>query len=177
MSIETVFVKVIVKPKNSVIKSKICDRYFLNIRTNKLEIGKKFYNKNKCSWFEPLDDDFFLLLDDTMYIEFMDDVSHIKDNYLSTCELMNEDYTHSGIKSDYIKVWEVVSKDFNKFLEDRKEIKKSLPYILNISVYSSYNSWDGDGDVYLNITDVIRFKGGKIEVNKLENIENNEYIN
>jgi len=160
---ETVFTKVVIKPKNSVIKRKNSSIPFYNITTGKIEIGSKWYIKDQhCSWFEPLGDDYFILKEDTMYIEFLDDISHVTDNYCSTTEMICEDIDYSDIKSDYHKVWAAIGKDFKKFLEERKETKKILPYIMNISVNSTYCSYAGDGDVYLNITDVIKFKNGDI---------------
>jgi len=160
---ETVFTKVIVRPKNSVIKRKNSAIPFYNITTGKVEIGSKWYIKDQhCSWFEPLGDNYFILKEDTMYIEFLDDISHVTDNYCSTTEMICDDIDYSDIKSDYHKVWSVIGKDFKKFLEERKGTKKILPYIMNISVNSTYCSYAGDGDVYLNITDVIKFKNGDI---------------
>jgi len=172
---ETVFTKVIVKPKNSVIKRKNTSMPFYNIETGKIEIGSKWYGKEHCSWFEPLGDDYFILKEDTMYIEFLDDVSHVADNYCSTVEMICEDIDYSDMRSDYSKVWSVLKEDFNKFLKERKETKKSLPYIMNISVHSTYCSYAGDGDLYLNITDVIKFKNGDISERYTIRDNKNEY--
>jgi hypothetical protein len=177
MSIETVFAKIIVKPKNSVIKTKNCGVVFYNINTNKTEIGYKLYSKEHCSWFEELNDDYLIVKEDTMYIDFIDDISHVKKGYCGTTEMLNEDYDYSGVRNDYSEVWNAVKSDFNEFLNERSETKKTLPYIMNILVHSTYCSYVGDGDVYLNITDIIRFKNGEVSNRVSLNKHKEEYFN
>ena len=159
MSIETVLAKVIVRPKNSVIKSKHVDSLFYNIRTGKVEAGSSWIKKEGCSWFSKLDDKFYVLNDDTMYIEFIDDVSNVKDGYCGTTEMLNEDLTFCGVRDEYHKVWEIVVDDFKKFFEERKKTKCSKSYLMGIEIISTYCSYAGDGDLYMHINSITKVTG------------------
>ncbi len=118
MSIElnTVFTKITVLLKNSVIREKSFDNLFYNIETGKVDYGSGY--KEKCSWFEHIEDDYYLVKDDTMYIKFIDDIAHPKKGYCSARELINEDLSYGEIRTDYHSVWEIVGPDFKDFLDE-----------------------------------------------------------
>lgn len=163
MSIETVLAKVVVKPKDSVINSEKVNinTIFYNISTGQTENGINYWPKKVCSWFEELDSEHYILLEDTMYIEFLNDVSNVKDGYLETTELFQEDYSYCGISNDYQSVWNSVKGEFEKFLKDRKHTESSINYLMNIRITSTYCSYAGDGDVYLNIDSLFKVESGK----------------
>jgi hypothetical protein len=163
MSIETVLAKIVVKPKDSVINLERVNinTIFYNISNGKTENGQCSYPKKICSWFEELDSEHYILLDDTMYIEFLNDVSNVKDGYLETCELFAEDYSYCGISKDYPTVWNSIKDEFEEFLKNRKYTEASINYLINIRITSTYCSYVGDGDVYLNIDSLFKVESGK----------------
>ena len=174
MSVDIVLSKITVLPKNSVVKSKVMNgNTFYNIRTNKIEDG--YYTKWRdgkfksihCSWFEELGNDYYVVTDDTMYINYISDVSQPRDGYCTAIEMLNEGLD-SSIKSDYEEVWKIVEPDFDKFLKERIFTKMSLPYLLDINVHSTYCSYAGDGDVYLNITAVSKVTGNVINKSEIK---------
>lgn len=169
MSIDsnTVFTKVTVLPKNSVIREKSFDNIFYNIETGKVAYGSGL-NKEKCSWFEHISDDYYLVKNDTMYIKFIDDVAHPEKGYCGACELIHEDLPYGEIKYDYVEVWKIIEPDFKEFLDERKYNKLTLPYLMNIQLHSTYCSWAGDGDVYLNIVGVIKVSGSSFKETKIK---------
>ncbi len=169
MSVECVLARVTVKPKNSVIKSNKCHNLFYNISSGKVEEGISY--KNNCSWFEEIDDKNTILNEDTMFIDFLYDVSNVKDGYCGTCEILNEDYSYAEFRHDYDEVWKIVKDDFKDFLEKRKDVYKSMTYLMDINVHSTYDSYAGDGDVYLNIVGVTKINGNKPEKTEIKSFE------
>jgi hypothetical protein len=163
MSIETVSARVVVKPKDSVIDLERVNinTIFYNISTGQTEDGINHWPKKVCNWFEELDSEHYILLEDTMYIEFLNDVSNVKDGYLEATELFQEDYSYCGISNDYPLVWDSVKGEFEKFLKDRKYTESSINYLMNIRITSTYCSYVGDGDVYLNIDSLFKVESGK----------------
>jgi len=176
MSIDsnTVFTKVTVLPKNSVIRENSFDNLFYNIETGKVAYGSGY--KEKCSWFEHIESDYYLVKDDTMYIKFIDDIAHPKKGYCSACELIHEDLDYGEIRCDYPAVWEIVAPDFKDFLDERKYSKLTLPYLMNINIHSTYCSYAGDGDVYLNIIGVIKVSGSSFKETKIAHKFDKYYI-
>jgi hypothetical protein len=172
MSDECVLAKVIVVPKNSVIKYSEGYNIFYNIETGQTQEGNS-YGK-QCSWFEELDKKNIMVTEDLMFIKFLHDVSNPKEGYCGTCEMLHEDYSYNEINQDYGNVWNIVKEDFSKFLLERKEVRKSMNYLMMIGIHSTYCSYAGDGDVYMSINDVIKVNGSSFTHNGIVRKDDSE---
>ena len=170
----TVFTKVVVLPKNSVIREDKLYNLFYNIESGEVAYGSGF--REKCSWFEHIEEDYYLVKSDTMYIKFIDDIAHPKKGYCGACELIQEDLDYGEMRYDYKSVWEIVAPDFKDFLDERKYNKSTLPYLMNINIHSTYCSYAGDGDVYLHIVGVIKVSGSSFKETKIKHEFDKFYI-
>lgn len=173
---ECVLTEVVVKPKNTVMKSKHAyNTLFYNIKTG--QVQEPFGFSKNCDWIEELDEKHLMVTEDIMYINFIKDVSNVKKGYCGTVEMIREDIGYGEIGNDFGNVWNIVKDDFKDILsEENKDLSKSMTYLMMISVHSTYCSYMGDGDVYLGIEGVVKVNGSQFVETKIEKKEYFPYI-
>lgn len=159
--INKLFCEVKIILKNSLISRDISENYFLVIKNKNVDIGENYiFQKGKgiANFFNIFDEERLLVLEDIMYIEFKDDITHVEKNKVPISEMINDDMSFfDDLKNKLPKIWDFVKDDFKELITKRNYTQLAYPYIIDIEVNSTYCSYIGDGDVYYFIKGITKF--------------------
>lgn len=162
--------KIIVKPKNSVIKTRKARTVLYNIETGEV------YNNNWSlseypDWIEEIDRRWTMFHNDVMLIEFIEDLNDPVGEYedTMTVDLIREDCI-GLFEHFYSMIWDSVKDKYIEDLNDRDVDGISKRYIIDMTL-RSWQCYEGDWDVDGEINRILECNGSSFNEIELVGVD------